>query len=164
MALGLRPPELPLTGSCPCKAVRFAVTAMPLLVYACHCTECQRWSGSAFSLAMPVAARHFALTRGAPKAYRRTTAGGIESTNWFCGDCGGGVFGERTAQPDVVTVRAGTLDDTSWLRPAAHQYLRSAQAWQRVPNRAECFEIMPNDFGALADLWGRMWRVNAGAD
>jgi len=51
-------PVLPLCGGCPCGAVRFAVKAMPLLVYACHCGECQRASGSSFGLSMPVALWH----------------------------------------------------------------------------------------------------------
>lgn len=70
MTIKLSPPVLPLTGGCPCEAVRFEVTAMPLLLYACHCTECQRWSGSAFSMSMPVAANSFGLTRGEPKPWR----------------------------------------------------------------------------------------------
>jgi hypothetical protein len=150
-------PVFPLTGGCTCKAVRFAVNAMPLMVYACHCTECQRWSGSAFSLSMPVKAESFSLTRGAPRSYRRTGTSGVESTYWFCGDCGGRAHGRRNVRPDVVVVRAGTLDDTSWLRPIAHVYLRSAQAWERIPNNAECFETRPADFASLASRWQQMW-------
>jgi hypothetical protein len=157
---GLRPPELPLTGRCPCEGLRFRVTAMPLLVYACHCTECQRWSGSAFSMSMPVKADSFVVTHGRPQFWRRTGASGVLSTHWFCGDCGGRVYGQRESRPDVVAVRAGTLDDTSWLRPIAHVHLGSAQAWQRIPNNAECFEIMPGDFWSLADKWKQLWRDN----
>jgi hypothetical protein len=56
-------------------------------------------------------------------------------------------------------VRAGTLDDTSWVRPIAHINLESAQAWQRVPNNAECFDAVPSDFGALARRWQDLWRA-----
>ncbi len=157
---GLRAPDLPLTGGCPCDGLRFKVTAMPLLVYACHCTECQRWSGSAFSMSMPVMADSFAVTRGRPKFWHHTGASGVLSTYWFCDDCGGRVYGQRDARPDVIAVRAGTLDDTSWLRPIAHVHLGSAQAWQRIPNNAECFEIMPNDFWSLSDKWRQLWRDN----
>jgi hypothetical protein len=156
----LKSPALPLTGGCPCEAVRFEVTAMPLLVYACHCTECQRWSGSAFSTSMPVASQSFRLVAGEPKPFRRIGTSGVESTYWFCGNCGGRAYGQRDIRPDVIVVRAGTLDDTSWLRPIAHVYLRSAQAWERVPNDAECFELLPTDFRALADKWQAMWQGN----
>ncbi|MGZ5870506.1 MAG: GFA family protein [Bradyrhizobium sp.] len=154
----LYPTALPLSGGCPCEAVRFAVNAMPLLVYACHCTECQRWSGSAFSLSMPVASDSFALTCGKPRPWRRTGASGFESTYWFCGDCGGRVYGQRDSRPDIIAVRAGTLDDTSWLRPIAHVYLRSAQAWERIPNNAEGFEVMPKEFWSLSEKWQQLWQ------
>lgn len=153
----LCPPDLPLTGGCPCKAVRFAVTAMPLLVFACHCTECQRWSGGAFSLSMPVKSSSFTLTSGIPKPWRHTGASGFEGSYWFCADCGGRIFDQRSDRPDVVTMRAGTLDDTSWVRPIAHIYLRSAQAWERIPNNAECFDQVPNDFLTLARRWQSLW-------
>ena len=97
----MKRPALPLTGGCPCEAVRFEVSAMPLLVYACHCTECQRWSGSAFSMSMPVASKSFRVVRGEPKPWRRIGASGVQSAYWFCGDCGGRVYGERDARPDI---------------------------------------------------------------
>jgi hypothetical protein len=155
----MRLPVFPLTGGCSCEAVRFAVNAMPLLVYACHCTECQRWSGSAFSMSMPVAAAAFRLTCGAPKSWRRTGASGICSTYWFCGDCGGRVFGEHEGRPDIVVGRAGTLDQTWWLRPISHVFLRSAQAWQRIPNHMECFDTVPKDFSFLSQKWRELYQA-----
>jgi hypothetical protein len=139
--------------------VRFEITAMPLLVYACHCTECQRWSGSAFSLKMPVKTGSFSLTRGQTQHFRQMGASGVESAPRFCGNCGGRVCGQRSTRPEIITVRAGTLDDTSWLRPIAHVYMRSAQAWERIPNNAECFEIMPSDLWSLVGKWQRLWRT-----
>jgi hypothetical protein len=152
------PPALPLTGGCPCEALRFAVSAMPFLIFACHCTQCQRQSGSAFGLSMPVRRDSFALTRGTPRPWRHTGASGFESTYWFCADCGGRIFGERADRPNIVTVRAGTLDDTSWVRPIAHINLASAQAWERIPNNAACFEDMPKDFASLARQWQSLWK------
>jgi hypothetical protein len=154
----LHPPALPLTGGCTCKAVRFAVSAKPLLIFACHCGECQRWSGSAFALSMPVDRDSFSVTRGEPKPWRHTGASGFESAYWFCADCGGRIFVQRSDRPHMVTIRAGTLDDTSWVRPIAHINLRSAQAWERIPNNAECFDTMPKDFSALARLWQGLWQ------
>jgi hypothetical protein len=142
----------------PLRAVRYEVAAMPLLLYACHCTECQRWSGSAFSMSMPVASNSFRVTRGEPQPWRRIGASGVQSTYWFCSDCGGRVYGERDARPDIRAVRAGTLDDTSWLWPIAHVYMRSAQPWEQILD-AECFEIMPKDFWALSDKWQQMWQA-----
>src|SRR5262245_19818205 len=108
-------PTFPLTGGCACGAVRYEISAMPLLLYACHCTECQRRSGSAFALNMPVATKSLRIVKGVPKAWHNAGASGT-TTSWFCGDCGGRIYGERDGRPDAMTIRAGTLDDTSWLR------------------------------------------------
>ena len=153
----LKRPELPLCGGCTCEAVRYEISAMPLMVFACHCTECQRWTGSAFGLSMPVIAKHFRLIRGEPKTYRRVGNSGVESSYWFCRDCGGRAYGQRANRPDIITVRAGTLDDTSWVRPGAHICLESAQAWERVPNHIACFELLPSDFAPLAQTWQQLW-------
>jgi hypothetical protein len=154
----LIPPVLPLGGGCPCEAVRFLVSAMPLLVYACHCADCQRASGTAFAMMMPMAAEGFAITRGEPKCWRRTGSSGAAVTRWFCGDCGGCVHERHDMREELVVVSAGTLDDTSWLRPIAHVHLKSAQAWQRIPNQAECFDLMPREISLLSERWRAMWR------
>ena len=154
----LHPPALPLSGGFSCEAVRFVVNAVPLLVYVCHCSECQRASGSAFGLQMLVAAESFALARGKPKPWRRTGAAGLESTWWFCGECGGCIFAEGLQRPGIIKVRAGTLDETWWLRPIAIVSLRSAQAWQRIHNHAECFRVIPQDVFSLSEKWRQMWR------
>lgn len=154
----LHPPALPLRGGCSCEAVRYAISAMPLLIYACHCTQCQRASGSAFGLSMPVVAENFALIRGKPKPWRRSGPGGVEDTSWFCGECGGCIFGQSLKHLGIITVRAGTLDETWWLRPIAIVGLRSAQAWQRIHNNAECFHAIPQDVFSLSQKWRQMWR------
>lgn len=154
----LFPPELPIYGGCSCDAVRFSITAVPFLVYACHCMACQRRSGSAFGLSMLVNNESFTVTRGAPKFWCRVAAGAVESTHRFCGHCGGGIACEKPTAPDVTAVHAGTLDDTSWMRPIAHVNLRHAQAWQRVPNNTACFELMPGDLALLGSNWRGLWR------
>jgi hypothetical protein len=54
--------ELPLGGGCMCGAVRYEISELPLRVYACHCTDCQRITGSAFSLGVVVSAGAFRAT------------------------------------------------------------------------------------------------------
>jgi hypothetical protein len=82
---------------------------------------------------------------------------GADVTSWFCGDCGGRIYGERVGRPQSINIRAGTLDDTKWLVPVAHMYMRSAQPWVLPAERAECHEIAPNDFQAAAKAWRAMW-------
>jgi hypothetical protein len=146
-----------MTGGCPCRAIRYQITSFPLLLYTCNCTDCQRASGSAFALNMPVAARDFHILQGEPKGWRHTSPTGIAVISWFCGDCGGRLYGDRAGREAIVNLRAGTLDDTAWLVPVAHMYTRSAQPWVAPAANAECHEIGPDDFRPLAERWRAMW-------
>lgn len=145
-------PSLPLTGGCPCGAVRYEVSAFPLLLYACHCTNCQRQSGAAFALNMPVRTSAFRLTSGAPKAWRRPG-----TASWFCPECAGRIHGARETRPQSVNVRAGTLDDTTWLTPIAHLFTRSAQKWEIFAAETPCYEDLPDDWTVLTQEWKRIW-------
>ena len=147
------PPPMPLLGGCPCGAIRYRITALPLAVYACHCTNCQRESGSSFALNMPVPTESFTIDQGQVKAWRRLSPSGARVTSWFCPDCGGRLHGSRETRPERVNVRAGTLDDTTWLHPAAHLYVRSAQPWETMSKEAACYETLPDDFGEVIARW-----------
>ena len=150
-------PALPMTGGCPCRAIRYQITSFPLLLYTCNCTDCQRASGSAFALNMPVAARDFHILQGEPNGWRHTSPTGVGVISWFCGDCGGRLYGDRAGRETIVNLRAGTLDDTAWLVPVAHMFTRSAQSWVAPAANAECHEIGPDDFRPLAQRWRAMW-------
>ncbi len=82
---------------------------------------------------------------------------GVEVTSRFCGDCGGRLYGERSGRAEIVNLRAGTLDDTSWLVPVAHLFTRSAQAWVVPAANAGCHDTEPADFAALLPAWRAMW-------
>jgi hypothetical protein len=150
-------PSLPLTGGCSCGAIRYEIASFPLLLYTCNCTDCQTASGSAFALNMPVATRGFRIVTGEPKGWRRKSPSGADVTSWFCADCGARIYGERKGRAESMNLRAGTLDDTKWLVPAAHTFMKSAQGWVRPAADAECYEIAPEDFRQLAEKWRAMW-------
>lgn len=152
-----KPPKFPLTGGCSCGAIRYEISAFPLLLYTCSCTDCQTASGSAFGISMPVPAKAFAIAQGEPASWRRKSPRGVNVTAWFCATCGTKLYGEREGRPESVNVRAGTLDDTRWLLPVAHMFTRSAQGWVVTPDGAECFDTAPSDFVALAAKWRAMW-------
>jgi hypothetical protein len=79
--------------------------------------------------------------------------------SWFCGDCGARIYGERAGRAGIVNVRAGTLDDTSWLVPAAHFFTRSAsaQSWVQPAPQAVCIETQPDSFDVLIMEWRAAW-------
>ena len=150
-------PSLPLTGGCSCGRVRYEIISFPLLLYSCNCTNCQTASGSAFALNMPVATKGFHIVQGEPEGWHHLSPSGAEVTSWFCGDCGARIYGSRKMRPDSVNIRAGTLDDTKWLRPVAHIFLKSAQSWITSADGAECHDEEPADFIPFARKWRALW-------
>jgi hypothetical protein len=80
--------ELAQTGGCQCGGVRYEITQAPVMVYTCHCTDCQRMTSSAFSLGCVLPDGAFRLVQGEPKGVQRTTGSGRVSTRWVCPECG----------------------------------------------------------------------------
>ena len=78
------PPSPPYAGGCLCGALRFSVHAEPLTIYACHCTDCQRRTGSAFALSMVVPRSAMRLEKGSPVDYRNTLPDGRIKTGRAC--------------------------------------------------------------------------------
>lgn len=136
------------TGGCQCGALRYEISESPILTYTCHCTECQRLTGSAFGMAVIVPADAFHLSGPEPRRLHRIADSGRTATRLVCPECGTWICGEPrpgTWQPrDVRAVRAGSLDDTSWLRPTIHFWTRSAQPWVVLPDGAEVFATQPD--------------------
>jgi len=150
-------PSLPMTGGCQCGAIRYEIASFPLLLYTCNCTDCQRQTGSAFALNMPVRFKDFRILQGEPNGWHHTSPNGTAVISRFCGTCGTRLYGERDGRPETVSLRAGTLDDRSWLVPVAHFFTRSAQPWVQPAPGAQCFETQPNGWGSLLPGWRARW-------
>jgi hypothetical protein len=141
--------KFPQSGGCLCGGLRYEITRPPIVTYTCHCTVCQRLTGSAFSSALVVVAEACHFIRGELRSFRRTADSRRTVIRWVCAECGtwicnGAKLG--TAPPGTfVALRAGTLDDTSWLRPTAHFWTRSAQPWVTLPEGDMRFETQPAD-------------------
>jgi hypothetical protein len=117
-----------MTGGCLCGAVRYAVETEPVRTVVCHCTTCQRHAGSAFATLMAFPAGSITIT-GTLKTY--TEAGGSSGEPFhrrFCPECGTPVILEREGAPRTL-IAAGTLDDTSIVKPTVNLFCASAQPW-----------------------------------
>src|SRR5262249_30840188 len=123
------PMQLPLKGGCQCRKVRYEVQAEPITVYACHCTECQTQSGSAFALSMVLPRGSVVITGGEPKVWVRQHESGRLIDCVFCGNCGIRLYNNPQSNQKITILKPGTLDDTTWLKPAGHIWTRSAQHW-----------------------------------
>ena len=145
--------QLPLTGACQCRNVRYQIAVEPLGVWACHCTECQRQSGSAFALSMVVAREAIAVTAGQQKTWARRADSGRMMDCVFCGDCGTRLYHNPHANAAITIVKPGTLDDASWLVPVGHIWTNSAQAWFAIPADGVNYPAQPPDFSRLIEAW-----------
>jgi hypothetical protein len=82
-------PEFPVEGGCQCGAVRYRLKASPLTVYNCHCKDCQRFSGAAWSMSMIVRDKDFEVLSGQTVRYdRKADSGNVIAMN-FCAHCHG---------------------------------------------------------------------------
>lgn len=125
-------PAPPMEGGCRCGAVRFRVTAPPLLTMACHCTGCQRMTASAFSLSMAVPTSGFAVTRG------EAVIGGLhgaEARHHHCDRCKSWLFTRIEPDMGFVNVRATMLDEAGWFVPFVETYTSEALPWATTPAR-----------------------------
>ncbi|MBD2099728.1 GFA family protein [Leptolyngbya sp. FACHB-261] len=140
-------------GGCQCGRIRYELLAEPLTLYACHCKECQKQSSSAFGLSMTVPREAVVITQGQPKAWQRSSESGRQVTCLFCGDCGTRLFHHPARNLQIANVKAGTLDDTRWLKPVAHLWTKSAQPWLTINEQMLNYEGQPVDFSQLLERW-----------
>jgi hypothetical protein len=121
------------------------------MIYACHCMNCQKQTGGAFVLSATIVEEALSFTDGEPARFSWTSDAGTERYGLFCGDCGGRIANGQTPSIGVYSLRAGTFDDTSWVRPAGHIWMRSAQSWFRPqPDDIVC-EQQPTDYAPFVE-------------
>lgn len=142
-------PSDPRTGRCLCGAVRYALSSEPLLLYACHCTDCQTASGASFTLTLVVETAGIAATEGSAEPYDRPQPSGRTKTIFRCPRCLTALWGVRPDRPALATVYAGTLEDSAKLVPAGHIWTRSAQPWIEIPADVYRHEMQPPDLAEL---------------
>jgi hypothetical protein len=125
--------KLPITGGCRCGAIRYEGSAEPVLQANCHCADCQKLTGSAYAPVFAVPKGSLAIT-GETKAYTITADSGATNTRSFCPNCGSPLFTNLSGMPDIVFVKAGSLDDPSQYQPGINIYTASAQPWDHIPD------------------------------
>jgi len=122
-----------IEGGCRCGAVRYelAIDQLPK-TYACHCRDCQTWSGSAFSQQVFLPEGALSLT-GPVVTFEMTNPSGRISTQRICGACHTRIFNSNSARPGYVVVRAGTMDRSDELDVVAHIWVKRKQPWLHLP-------------------------------
>ena len=119
-----------LTGQCLCGSVRYEIDNLPAVTGICHCKNCQRQAGSAFSTLAGIPKSEFRFVQGAPKLYEDgDTKSGNTVQRYFCERCGSPIYSGVASQPDTLFLKTGTLDDTSGWEPRFQTWCDSKQHW-----------------------------------
>ena len=124
-------PAEPLQGGCLCSAVRFEITSPFLSAGYCHCTHCQRRTGTASSANGRVPQEGCQILKGAEQLRSYQPEGGVPKL--FCASCGSALFSGDPFSDAEVAVRLGTLDRDPGIRPQYRQFVDSATSWEPIP-------------------------------
>jgi hypothetical protein len=121
------------TGGCLCGAVRFELSEPPRSAGYCHCTRCQRRTGTAASAQAPIDGRTLRLLSGSHqvRAWRHPD-GGYEKC--FCAVCGAHLFSRDPEHPERVSIRLGAFDADPGVRPAWRAWVAFAAPWEPIPD------------------------------
>jgi hypothetical protein len=127
----LSPMEHPMnvSGGCHCGAIAFEAEVDPKTVGICHCTDCQRLSGSAYRVSVPAPRATFRLLRGTPKTYVKTADSGNKRVHAFCGDCGTPIYACAISDPPTYSLRVGNLKEGAQLPPQRQIWCHRAFPW-----------------------------------
>ncbi|MEM6898622.1 MAG: GFA family protein [Pseudomonadota bacterium] len=119
-----------VTGSCHCGFLAFKATVEPGTAIVCHCTDCQKLSGSAFRWTIPSVAGAFAFTAGEPTVYVKTAESGNPRVQAFCPKCGTQIYSSPVKGENMVhRIRVGTIDQRGELTPTLQRWNRSRLDW-----------------------------------
>jgi hypothetical protein len=139
-----------LDGGCTCGGVRYRLEDRPLFVHCCHCTWCQRETGSAFAVNALIEASRVTLLAGDVVRATLPSASGRGQVFARCPGCGLTVWSHYAGMGDrVAFVRVGTLDDPSAAPPDIHIYTATRLPWVILPDGVPAVP----DYYRRADHW-----------
>lgn len=123
------------TGGCLCEAVRYEFDGEPQATVHCHCRHCQKVTGSGFTTVLVLEEKDFRLQQGADAIASFKIQS--EADRWvareFCRHCGSALFTRSQLNPGAIFIKAGSLDDSSWVQPTASCWTSRARPWAPAP-------------------------------
>ncbi|MGB3847346.1 aldehyde-activating protein [Sphingopyxis sp. YF1] len=141
-----------LAGRCLCDSVRYTVRpGFRMRPYACHCHDCQRRSGSAFGIQLGVAEADL-VVEGEVIEGRHVQPSGAVAGIFACPVCLTRLWTTNDQRPGFANLRAGTLDNSPEIEPAAHFWIRSKQPWIVLPEDVVALDTQPQS----PDEWMRL--------
>jgi hypothetical protein len=137
--------KIPITGGCACGAIRYEITAEPVIMLKCHCRDCQHVTGSGYAPAFLVPADALRVTHGQLRYHLTPSIRRGKHKRGFCPDCGSRITGgefEKGESP-FVGVLASSLDDPIVFKPQMDIFVSDAQPWDQMDPAIPKFEQYP---------------------
>ena len=116
-----------LSGGCLCGAVRYEISGELAPIQVCHCSQCRKAQGGPFATNIPVEVARFRLLSGAAQLAEFRAS--PQKKRVFCRTCGSPIYSARDTLPEILRVRAGTLDEPLRTNLEAHYYVGSRASW-----------------------------------
>lgn len=144
-----------LGGGCLCGMVRYTVRpGFRMRPYACHCQDCQRRTGSAFGIQLGVAEADLFVEGEVIKGRHAQPSGAVAGI-FACAACLTRLWTTNDRRPGIVNLRAGTLDNSPEIEPAAHFWVRSKQPWISIPEGVVALDTQPQSPDEWMQLLGQ---------
>jgi hypothetical protein len=139
-------------GGCTCRQLRYKMLSQPLIVHCCHCTWCQRETGSSFALNAMIESDDVVLTSGNPETILTPSKSGKGQRIVRCPNCKIALWSHYPGGGDAIKfLRVGTLDEAFKFSPDAHIFTSTKQPWVNLTNGAPAF----SEFYERAKLWSK---------
>ena len=130
----------PLVGHCSCKAIQYTLLALPLITHCCHCTYCQRETGSAFDINASFETYNLQITSTkSPITTNTPSSNGIDHQIRRCSDCFTALYTQYKNQEGLLFVKVGTLAEGSRhrVKPDVHIYTSTKVEWLDLSSEAK---------------------------
>ena len=139
-------------GRCQCGDISYSFQRDKIISsHHCHCKDCQRATGSGKATIIFIAKKHVDLI-GEPKYFESKGTSGSHVRRGFCPNCGSGVLSYTKELPHILFIKAGTLDDSSWVKVDSNFFTKSANDWNKPDESIKSFEKNPGLMSGIKTL------------
>jgi hypothetical protein len=132
-----------ITGGCLCGAIRYEIEGEPFRIANCHCDDCRKATGSAYATNVFFQKDQITLLQGTLKKFEHTADSGNTMFKEFCDNCGSQVLGGGSMRPGVKSVKVGSIDDASFVKPDVNLYTSHKLGCTLIDENIDTFETMP---------------------
>ena len=152
-----------MEGHCSCSRVRYRVGAKPIITHCCHCSWCQRETGSAFAVNAVVETSEIDIVFGEPETIVTPSASGKGQKIVRCAHCRVALWSHYAGAGEALSfLRVGTLDDPDLCPPDVHIFTSTKRQWVRLPEDARVFEEFYNPAEVWSDEARARWKAAKG--